>query len=164
MYIVLHPTFNQESTIIKYNKTEIVKNIHDIQHPIARELLLKHNIKGVEITSMADVLSGTGLSTSSAYTVGLISALYYYQGITPSKKRIAEEACDLELNILKEPIGKQDQYGTAIGGMKFISFFQDGNVKVEPLYITKSVLQDLEDNLLLFYTGMTHSANQILEE
>ena len=95
MYVVIHPTFNQQDTIIKYNKTEIVQDINNIQHPIARELLLKHNIKGVEITSMADVLSGTGLSTSSAYTVGLINALHNYKDELYSQAQIAEEACDL---------------------------------------------------------------------
>ena len=113
---------------------------------------------------MADVLSGTGLSTSSAYTVGLITALSFYQGLTPPKSKIAQEACDLELNILKEPIGKQDQYGTAIGGLKFISFLQDGKVKIEQLSLDSTIQQTLEDNLILFYTGMTHSANEILKE
>ena len=164
MYISVHPTFNREETIIKYNKTEIVKDVNDIQHPIAKQLLLDHELNGIEIVSTADIPSGTGLSTSSAYTVGLIHALYAYQGKYCSQERIASEACDLEINKLGEPIGKQDQYGTAIGGLKFIRFLQDGSVDVEPLIIDKKVKEELNNNLLLFYTGLTHSASTILEE
>lgn len=164
MYIVLHPTFNKQNTIVKYNKTEIVQNVKDIQHPIARELLLKHEVSGVEITSMADVLSGTGLSTSSAYTVGLINALHNYKDELYSQSQIAEEACDLELNILKEPIGKQDQYGTAIGGIKMIKFLPNEEVKVKPIYLKHDVMEELNNNLMLFYTGITHSASEILKE
>ena len=164
MYIVLHPTFNKEDTIVKYNKTEIVRNVKDIQHPIARELLLKHNVSGIEVTSMADVLSGTGLSTSSAYTVGLINALHSYKDEYYSQAQIAEEACDLELNILKEPIGKQDQYGTAIGGLKMIKFLPTDEVKIKPIYLKHDVMVALNNNLMLFYTGITHSASEILKE
>lgn len=164
MYIVLHPTFNEQDTIIKYNKTEIVKDINNIQHPIARELLKKNNVSGVEVTSMADVLSGTGLSTSSAYTVGLINALHEYKGEYYSQAQIAAEACDLEINILKEPIGKQDQYGTAIGGIKMIKFLSNEEVKIKPIYLKHDVMQELNSNLLLFYTGITHSASEILKE
>ena len=164
MYISVHPTFNREETIVKYNKTEIVKDVNDIQHPIAKELLLDHKLSGIEIVSTADIPSGTGLSTSSAYTVGLIHALYAYQGKYCSQERIASEACDLEINKLNEPIGKQDQYGTAIGGLKFIRFLQDGTVDVEPLIIDRKVKEELNNNLLLFYTGLTHSASSILQE
>lgn len=113
---------------------------------------------------MADVLSGTGLSTSSAYTVGLINALHNYKDELYSQSQIAEEACDLELNILKEPIGKQDQYGTAIGGMKMIKFLPNEEVKVKPIYLKHDVMEELNSNLMLFYTGITHSASEILKE
>lgn len=113
---------------------------------------------------MADVLSGTGLSTSSAYTVGLINALHNYKDELYSQAQIAEEACDLELNILKEPIGKQDQYGTAIGGIKMIKFLPNEEVKVKPIYLKHDVMNELNNNLILFYTGITHSANEILKE
>ncbi len=164
MYVSVHPTFNREQTIIKYNKTEIVEDVNDIQHPIARQLLLDHNLQGIEIVSTADIPSGTGLSTSSAYTVGLIHALYAYKGKYCSQERIASEACDLEINKLHEPIGKQDQYGTAIGGLKFIRFMHDGTVDVEPLIISSKAKKELSDNLLLFYTGITHSASAVLKE
>ena len=162
MYIVLHPTFDKK-TIIKYNKTEIVDKVEDIQHPIAREALLTHGISGIEVTSMADVLSGTGLSTSSAYTVGLLNALYHYQGIKLSQEALATEACEIEIERLKEPIGKQDQYGTAIGGLKLIHFDQFGKVEVEPIKLY-NLQQSFLRNLILFYTGITHSARDILTE
>lgn len=164
MYVIIHPTFNRDDTIIKYNRTEVVSNIRKIQHPIARQLLLDHKISGVEIVSTADIPSGTGLSTSSAYTVGLIHALYAFKGKYCSQERIAREACQLEIDKLGEPIGKQDQYGTAIGGLKFIRFLPDDTVEVEPMIIDKSVLERLNNNLLLFYTGLTHSASHILKE
>ena len=164
MYVSVHPTFNREDTIVKYSKTEIVKDVNEIQHPIARQLLLDHDIKGIEIVSTADIPSGTGLSTSSAYTVSLIHALYAYKGKYCSQERIASEACELEIEKLGEPIGKQDQYGTAIGGLKFIRFLRDGSVDVEPLIISSKMKKELSDNLLLFYTGLTHSASAILKE
>lgn len=164
MYIIIHPTFNHMETVIKYNQTEIVNNNREIRHPIARQLLLDHKVDGVEIVSTADIPSGTGLSTSSAYTVGLIHALYAYQGKFCSQERIAREACELEIKKLGETIGKQDQYGTAVGGVKFIRFLPDDSVDVEPVIIGHETLKRLDDNLLLFYTGMTHSAGTILKE
>lgn len=164
MYVIIHPTFNRDEIIVKYNKTEIVKNRREIQHPIARQLLLDHKIDGVEIVSTADVPSGTGLSSSSAYTVGLIHALYAYQSKFCSQERIAREACELEIEKLGESIGKQDQYGTAIGGLKFIRFLQNEAVEVEPIILSKGLQQQLDDNLLLFYTGIKHAASDILRE
>lgn len=164
MYIVIHPTFNRNETVVKYSRTETVDNIRLIQHPIARQLLLDHKIDGVEIVSTADIPSGTGLSTSSAYTVGVIHALYAFQGKFCSQERIAREACELEIEKLGEPIGKQDQYGTAVGGLKFIRFLPDDSVDVEPLAMDPNVRKQLDENLLLFYTGLTHSAGDILKE
>ena len=164
MYIIIHPTFNREGTVVKYNETETVSNIRQIQHPIARQLLLDHKLDGVEIVSTADVPSGTGLSSSSAYTVGLIHALYAFQGKFCSQERVAREACELEIEKLGEPIGKQDQYGTAVGGLKLIRFLPDESVDVEPLIVSSDIRRRLDGNLLLFYTGMTHSAGAILEE
>lgn len=164
MYVVIHPTFNRSETVVKYSKTETISDIRKIQHPIARQLLLDHEIDGVEIVSTADIPSGTGLSTSSAYTVGVIHALYAFQGKFCSQQRIAREACELEIEKLGEPIGKQDQYGTAIGGLKFIRFLPDDSVDVEPLIISREIHQRLDRNLILFYTGLTHSASEILKE
>ena len=164
MYISVHPTFSRRETIVKYSRTEITEDVRKIQHPIARQLLLDKHISGVEISSTADIPSGTGLSTSSAYTVGLIQALNAFQGKYASQEAIAAQACDVEINKLGEPIGKQDQYGTAVGGMKFIRFLPDDTVEVEPIVMKKSTKQELDNNLLLFYTGLTHSAGTILKE
>ena len=164
MYVSIHPTFNRDETVVKYSRTEIVRNVREIQHPIARQLLLDYGIDGVEIVSTADVPAGTGLSTSSAYTVGLIHALNAFKGKLCSQERIAREACELEIEKLGEPIGKQDQYGTAVGGLKFIRFRSDDSVEVEPLAVSRQTLSELEGNLLLFYTGLTHSAGEILQE
>lgn len=164
MYVSIHPTFNRDETVVKYSRTEIVRDVREIQHPIARQLLLDYGMDGVEIVSTADVPSGTGLSTSSAYTVGLIHALSAFRGKLRSQERIAREACELEIEKLGEPIGKQDQYGTAVGGLKFIRFKSDDTVEVEPLVVSRRTLETLEGNLLLFYTGLTHSAGEILQE
>lgn len=164
MYVSVHPTFNRQETCVKYSKTEIVDDVRKIKHPIARQLLLDHNISGVEVVSTADIPSGTGLSTSSAYTVGLINALNAFNGKYASQEKIAAQACDVEINKLGEPIGKQDQYGTAVGGMKFIRFMPDDTVEVEPVVMKSSVKKELNDNLLMFYTGLTHSAGAVLQE
>ena len=164
MYVSIHPTFDRKITSIKYSKTENVEDVRKINHPIARQLLLDYKVSGVEINSIADVPSGTGLSTSSAYTVGLINLLKAYTGKYASQSKIAEEACRVEINKLGEPIGKQDQYGTAIGGLKFIRFLSDDTVDVEPVIVKPKTRQKLNRNLLLFYTGITHSAGEILKE
>ena len=164
MYVSIHPTFNRQETCVKYSKTEIVDDVRKIKHPIARQLLLDRKISGVEIVSTADIPSGTGLSSSSAYTVGLINALNAFSGKYASQEKIAAEACDVEINRLGEPIGKQDQYGTAVGGMKFIRFLPDDTVEVEPVVMRNSVKKELDDNLLMFYTGLTHSAGAVLKE
>lgn len=163
MYVDIHPTFNRSETIIKYNKTEIVTDVRKLEHPIARQLLLDNKLSGVEIVSTADVPSGTGLSTSSAYTVGLLKAIYAFQGKYVAQEKIAQRACELEIEKLGEPIGKQDQYGTAIGGMKFIKFLPDDRIEVEPIYSNRKYLKELEKNLLLFYTGLSHKAGEILK-
>lgn len=164
MYVTIHPSFNREETVVKYSRTETVTNVRQLQHPIARQLLLDYELSGVEIVSTADIPSGTGLSTSSAYTVGLIHALNAYVGKYASQEKIARRACELEIEELGEPIGKQDQYGVSVGGMKFIRFLSDGTVDVEPIVIRQEVLNGLNENLLLFYTGQTHSARDILAE
>lgn len=164
MYVSIHPTFNRSETVIKYSKTEITTDVRQINHPIARQLLLDYNLSGVEISSNSDIPSGTGLSTSSAFTVGLINALNAFKGKYASQEAIAAQACEVEITKLGEPIGKQDQYGTAVGGMKFIRFLKDGTVDVEPIVVKNSIKRELDDNLLLFYTGLTHSAGAILKE
>ena len=164
MYISIHPYFSEEQTALKYSKTEIVDDIKDIGHSIFKCVLHEKGIKGVEITSTADIPSGTGLGSSSAFTVGLLHTLYCYQGKYVSKQEIAKEACHVEIDLLGNPIGKQDQYAAACGGLNFISFNQDDSVNVEPVIIAPETLEALQDNLVIFYTGITHDANKILAE
>ncbi|QAT41912.1 GHMP family kinase ATP-binding protein [Aminipila luticellarii] len=164
MYVTIHPSFNRMETSIKYSLTETVHDVRYIQHPIARQLLMNYDISGVEVTSTADIPAGTGLSSSSAYTVGLINALNAFSGKYYSQEKIARRACEVEIEELGEPIGKQDQYGTAIGGIKFIRFLTDGSVDVEPVMVDGNIKNQLNDELLLFYTGVTHSAGNILKE
>lgn len=164
MYITMHPYFDRKKTAVKYSKTEIVDNIANIEHSIFKYLLNEKNISGVEIVSTADVPSGTGLGSSSSFTVGLLHTLYCYLGKYVSKARLAEEACAVEIDKLKKPIGKQDQYAAAFGGLNFISFHKDDTVSVEPIVTKSETLKELQDNLVMFYTGLTHDANMILSE
>lgn len=164
MYITMHPYFDRKKTAVKYSKTEIVNNIADIEHSIFKYLLNDKNISGVEIISTADVPSGAGLGSSSSFTVGLLHTLYCYQGKYVSKARLAEEACLVEIDKLGNPIGKQDQYAAAFGGLNFISFHKDDTVSVEPIVTKPDTLKELQKNLVMFYTGLTHDANKILAE
>jgi len=164
MYITSHPSFDNETTVLKYSKTEMVKDIKDIEHNIFRECLKKEGVKGLEITSIADVPQGTGLGSSSSFTVGLINNLKCHKREYISKNDVAEEACNMEINILKNPIGKQDQYAAAIGGLNFYKFNRDGSVDVEPILMNKESYIQLEKNLIMLYVGGEHSASKILEE
>lgn len=164
MYITMHPYFDKYKTAVKYSKTEIVDNIAEIEHSIFKYVLNEKKISGVEIVSTADVPSGAGLGSSSSFTVGLLHNLYCYQGKYVSKARLAEEACLVEIDKLGNPIGKQDQYAAAFGGMNFISFHKDDTVSVEPVVTKSETLKKLQDNLVMFYTGLTHDANRILVE
>jgi D-glycero-alpha-D-manno-heptose-7-phosphate kinase len=150
---------------IGYTKTEIVETVDQVQHELIREALRKTNIKrGVEITTMGDIPSGSGLGSSSAVTVGSLHAMYTYQNEMVSQERLAEEACDIEINILKKPIGKQDQYISAFGGMRFIEFHPGGAISSVPVRLVPSVERHLNECLLLFFTGITREAATILAE
>lgn len=164
MYITMHPYFDKNKTAVKYSQTEIVDNIADIDHSIFKHVLNEKGISGVEIVSTADVPSGTGLGSSSAFTVGLLHTLYCYQGKYVSKGRLAEESCVIEIDKLGNPIGKQDQYAAAYGGLNFISFHKDDTVSVEPIVTKSETLKKLQANLVMFYTGVTHDANKILAQ
>lgn len=162
MYVVIHPYF-QDKIRIKYSRTEDVKSIDDIQHPLVREALRKVTIdKGIEIASFADVPAGTGLGSSSAFTVGLLHALYAYKGQSISQERLAAQACEIEIDILGEPIGKQDQYGCAYGGLNYIRFNPDESVKVAPISLARDGYAALEQKLRLYYVGGQRSASNIL--
>jgi len=162
VYLALNPAFDKDSITLKYSQTESVKNYKDIQHVIFRQVLQDFETKGIEITSMADIPSGTGLGSSSSFTVALLKLLYTYREKPCGSYKIAKEACDIEITKLGHPIGKQDQFAAAFGGLKYYEFCPDGFVKVEPVIMKHESYQRLQDNLLMFYTGDVRDANTIL--
>lgn len=164
MYISIHPYFYPNQIALKYSENEIVDDVNKIRHSIFRQVLADRNIQGVEIVSTADVPSGTGLGSSSAFSVGLLHTLNCYEGKYASKPELAKEACEVEIEKLGNPIGKQDQYAAACGGLNFISFHKDDTVSVEPIVCKRETLEQLQDNLVMFYTGIKHNANEILAE
>ena len=163
MFIFVHPFFD-ERIQVKYSRTELVNNISEIKHPVVREALRKFGINGIDINSIADIPAGTGLGSSCSFTVGLLHALYAYSGKNPTKEELAREACEIEIDILGEPIGKQDQYAAAYGGLNFITFHPDDTVRVEPVIISPDKYHELENNLLFFYVGGARPARDILSD
>ncbi len=165
MYLSAHPYFDQRSIHLKYAATELAGAVAELRHPIARRVLQRVPVKGgVEITSTADVPAGTGLGSSSAFTVGMLNLMHAYGGRRVSAAKLAKEACEVEIEDLGEPIGKQDQYASAFGGLNFIRFFPDEEVDVEPVAITPSCRAMLQTSLLMFYTGDQRSASDLLSE
>ena len=163
MYINLKRAFTDDLIRIKYNQSETVSDLDEIEHDIARECLKKVGLsKGIEISSMADIPSGSGLGSSSTYTVGLLSALNNLKRNYLSLNQLAEEACQIEIDILKKPMGKQDQYLATYGGFLVMDIAKDGLVKVSNADIKVSILDDLRRNLLMFYTGTTRKNKEIL--
>jgi len=165
VYVTVNPKFDQRIRV-SYSKTEEVASVERIRHPLVRESLKMLGISGgLEITSVADIPSrGTGLGSSSSFTVGLLHALHACQGRYCSADQLARECCEIELGRCGEPIGKQDQYAAAFGGFNFIEFFPDESVSVEPILCRRETLQRLQDSLVVFYTGITRSASGILRE
>ena len=163
-YISIHPYFNENQTLLKYSENELVDSPDQIKHRIFRQVLTDMGIHGVEISSTADIPGGTGLGSSSTFTVGLLNTLNCYKGKFVSKDKLAKLACEVEIEKLGNPIGKQDQYGAALGGLNFIRFNQDGSVSHEPILMEGKTYKELQKNLLMFYTGTTRSANTILAE
>ncbi len=161
MYIFMHPFFDNRIQI-KYSKVELVDRIEAIEHPIVREVLRKFNLEGIDINSIADIPAGTGLGSSSSFTVGLLHSLYGFSGDKVSKAQLAKEACEIEIDILQEPIGKQDQFAAAHGGLNIIRFSTNGEVQVEPISMENKAYNELQNNLLLFYTGTTRNTSDIL--
>ena len=154
-----------DSIRLSYSQMEIRNSVDEIEHRIFRESLRLVGIKNrIELHSTADVPANSGLGSSSTFTVALLNALHTYQGDFVSRKELAEEACQIEIEILGEPIGKQDQYMAAFGGITCLTFDKDGSVLVEPLRLTDEVLDQLESNLLFFFTGKERSASEILRE
>jgi len=161
--ITIHETF-VDDLIVKYSKLERVKDAEHVEHPIVREAMRLVGVRGrgLEICSHADIPAGTGLGSSSSFTVALLLALHTYRRQTCSPQQLAEEACRIEIDALEQPIGKQDQYIAAGGGVTILSFLEDGRVFSIGLNLRADTFADLEDNLLLFFTGQTRRAAEIL--
>jgi D-glycero-alpha-D-manno-heptose-7-phosphate kinase len=165
VYITLHQTFVSD-LIVKYSKLERVTGAAEVQHPIVREALCLTGVEGpyLELTSMADIPAGTGLGSSGSFTTALLKALHTYKKDLVHPRELAEQACHIELDLLGEPIGKQDQYIAAYGGLTCFQFMPNDHVEARPLKIDTETLYNLEDNLLLFFTGYSRSASSILKE
>ncbi len=162
-FIVVHPFFNASKYHLKYTRTELVDRVDEIQHPLLREALRMQGIDpGIEIVSVADIPGGTGLGSSSSFSVALINALYAHRRVFVPKETLASEACMLEIERLHEPIGKQDQYAAAYGGVNLIEFERHGGVTVQPLVLPQATLAELESNIMLFYTGTQRDAREVL--
>jgi D-glycero-alpha-D-manno-heptose-7-phosphate kinase len=165
IYIAVNPKFDQKIRA-SYSKTEIVDSVDELNHELIREALrLLHIEGGIEITSISDIPSnGSGLGSSSTYTVGLLNALYSYKGMFAGAERLAHEACQIEIDQCHKPIGKQDQYIAAYGGIQFIRFNDDESVHVDPIICSQETRRTLADSLLLLYTGLGHNSGDILKE
>lgn len=164
VYITIHKSFSEE-VILKYSSFEKSGSVQELKHPIIREALKLLDIHPpIEITSLADIPSGTGLGSSGSFTTALLKALHSYKNNFIHPRDLAEQACHIELDILKEPIGRQDQYIAAFGGITCFYFEKDKPVKAHPLSIAKDTLYALEDNLVLFFTGYSRSASAVLKE
>ena len=165
VYLTHHKTFQKE-IIVKYSKLERVNSVNDIEHPIFREALKLTGVidPHIELTSMADIPGGTGLGSSGSFTTALLKALHTYNKAPISPADLAEQACDIEIGKLGEPIGKQDQYIAAIGGITAFTFHKDGRVEYRPVKLSEDTHNNLEDNLLLFFTGYSRSASGILKD
>src|SRR3954471_25086364 len=165
VYITVHQTF-VDDLIVKYSELERVRSIDELKHPIIREAfkVVGLDVHSLEITSMADIPAGTGLGSSGSFTTALLKALYSHRKMLVHPRELAEQACEIEINRLREPIGKQDQYIAAFGGLTCFRFNMDDSVEAWPLKIDTEILYNLEDNLLLFFTGYSRSASSILKE
>ena len=163
VYVVVVPRFD-ELIIVNYTKKETVENVRDLKHELVREALLRTGVEnGVEITTLADVPSeGSGLGSSSTVTVGLLHALYAYKGKLVTAEQLAREACEIEIEICGKPIGKQDQYIAAYGGICQFTFRKDETVDVKPFRRSPELFHGLSRNIMLFYTGRTRKAGNIL--
>lgn len=164
VYIAIHPFFDEKKIQLKYSKTELVSAIDDINHPIFKDVLKVYQLTGLDLNSIADIPSGTGLGSSSSFTVGLLNAVNAYMNKSVSANFLGKMACDIEIEHLGSPIGKQDQYAAAYGGLNFITFHPDETVNVEKVIMDPAKKRELESNLIMIYTGDTRSANSILKQ
>lgn len=164
MYITVNRRFD-DAIRVSYSTTEIVDSVDDLKHDLVRECLKMTGVDhAVEITSVSDIPKGTGLGSSSVFTVGLLNALYLYQGVQMSAMELAERACQIEIDILGSPIGKQDQYAAALGGLNFLEFQESGLVVRDRIHLSYDDYKKSDRKLMMFYTGGERSANSILQE
>ncbi len=171
MYITVNDRFD-ETYRLSYSKTEIAKSPDEVEHKIFRYVLQKYGAlareksggRGLEILSMADIPGGTGLGSSSTFTVGLLHAIKGHVGVFQSAEQLAAEASAIEIEELREPIGKQDQYAAAYGGLQYIRFHPSGEVAADPVICTRQTKKDLQASMMLFFTGITRSASAVLSE
>jgi D-glycero-alpha-D-manno-heptose-7-phosphate kinase len=164
IYLAVKPHF-EKNFRVSYSRTEIVNSRHEIEHPIVRECLEKLEVeRGIELVSMADLPAHSGMGSSSSFTVGLLHALYAMNGKAVTADRLAREACEIEIERLKEPIGKQDQYIAAYGGLQFIEFHPGGEVLVDPVVCPAGTREELNRRLVLFFTGITRRASEVLTD
>lgn len=166
MYLLLHRLpVTERKTIIRYSQVEVVNAVDEIKHPLAREALRLHGVKDyIELTSMADLPAKTGLGSSGAYLVGLLTAIRAYKRDSAPLAQIAEEACHIEMNILKEPVGKQDQYMAAYGGFRTLEISREGKVRVDTVPIDFMMANELVTKARVYYTGIQRSATAVLQQ
>lgn len=163
VYISSNPSFKGNRTILKYSAVEDVCDLSSIRHRVFRACLQKYGINGLEINSTSDIPAGTGMGSSSTFTVGLLANLHGHRGVAVSERDLAEEACEIEITRLGEPIGKQDQYAAAFGGLNHIEFKKNGSVEVSPIEMDAECKKRLQENLFLVYLGGTRSASKLLK-
>src|ERR1700720_366598 len=165
MYLSVNTPIVDDKIRVKYTQCEMVDHVDEVKHTLAREALRCFNVsRGIEIGSIADIPAGTGLGSSSSYLVGLLNAMHALAQNPVGPERLAEEACHIELDILKKPIGKQDQYMAAIGGLTVLDIARDGKVNVTRLGLDVELLEELEHNILMFYTHEMRDATAILSK
>lgn len=164
VYIAVNRNFDDD-ILLKYSQVERVAKPRDVRHPLLRECLIATNTgPGIEISSMADIPTGTGLGSSGAFTVGVLKALRAHSHEAVSNADLAALACEIEMERLGEPVGKQDQYMAALGGITMLTFHADGRVEHSPIMLDPVARSLMEDNLLLFYTGVRRSASEVLAD
>lgn len=164
MFISVNRPIVDDLVRVKYSRSECVESVRELQHELAKATLDFTGIEnGIEILSMADIPAGTGLGSSSCYVVGLLHALHCLKREIPSQPQLAETACYLEMEVLKKPVGKQDQYVAALGGLPILEIEKSGKVNVKRAHVPYDIMDELNRNTLVFYTGMTRSADDILK-
>lgn len=164
IYVTVNPKFDKNIRV-SYSQTEIVSDVNELRHELVREAMRMAGITGgIEVTSIADIPAGTGLGSSSTFTVGVLNALHTYCGKRLSGRQLAERACQIEIDILGHPIGKQDQYAAAHGGLNYFQFNPDESVAYDRITLSDDDWHNMKRKLMLFYTGITRSADGVLSE